>query len=396
MQVVFLSHLIPKTYVRKFRRGAKIDNDVGLFFARYLHKTYANVTCVTDGLKEDRPLDKQVFAKRGILHISNDIMARSVSVIRFPVIHSLCRFWGFYRVLRHLYKKDQSLLVFTMPNYAEFTLPVLLMKHFHNNIVHIGFEASHFIESDWFKLFYAKPLIYLTKLGIRSFNGIIRLTPNYESFLRDVPSLRINYPFFDNKYIDNYAKSSLFGGNNQFAITYVGNLSKWYRLDYIINIIHQTGKLFSWRFAGTGPYVDQIKELSESSSYDVKYYGFLFGSAYYSLIASSDLNILFFDPDNQNLRYTSSAKIRDYLLAGRPILTNDVPGHPDEASPYLNFVGYSEDSFLTEVDRIRMNYSVYLGKAIQGQNVWKKVSDPIKIENGMSSFIAKVAKNAVN
>jgi hypothetical protein len=192
-----------------------------------------------------------------------------------------------------------------------------------------------------------------------------------ESYGREVAEVRTGVPAYklpmpvaesvilQYSQIDRPLESSGF----QFTVVYTGSLFSRYALDSLIETIRlaetkNPGK-YRWRFAGSGEaeLTNQLRDLAARPNSGVEFLGPLDATELIKLQKSADVLISLRknSTGDEKLwsRYSHSAKLFDYLLAARPVLTTDVEAIDSGMRPFLNFID-SEDpeDILAAIERI--------------------------------------------
>ena len=111
-------------------------------------------------------------------------------------------------------------------------------------------------------------------------------------------------------------------GKEELVIFYAGVISKQRGLDYMIDAVEKM-KNAKLLIAGTGPYVNRIKERA-SKSVCVEYLGWL--RSYEDVIKltqRADLLFRFSDPRLPKTKYESPNKLFEAMMCGKPIIVTD-------------------------------------------------------------------------
>jgi hypothetical protein len=134
----------------------------------------------------------------------------------------------------------------------------------------------------------------------------------------------------------------------QFTVVYTGSFYPIYSFDSLIETIRlaetKYPDKYRWRFAGWAG--NPLDELATRPNSCVELLGALDALELIKLQKSADVLISLRKNSTPNEkqwnRYAYSAKVYDYLLAARPVLTTDVPVIELGMRPFLNFID-SED-----------------------------------------------------
>jgi glycosyltransferase involved in cell wall biosynthesis len=181
--------------------------------------------------------------------------------------------------------------------------------------------------------------------------------------------------------------------NKKFTIVYAGALIDIYNFKSIFGVIEKTGKKYQWIFAGYGPNENKIKELAEDSRYDVKYLGVVNHDEVVKLQKRADLLLCLrlnrgSKVNRYSARYATSGKLSEYLCAGKPILSTDIPAVSPQFKPFLNFAkDLSAKGVQLSIDGICQNYSEKLETAAKGQKFALSACDNRQQATGINDYL---------
>lgn len=269
---------------------------------------------------------------------------------RFPIISDLVRSINLLYEITYWYtsniKYKKSVVLLNSPFGVSFILVIfklfLRLKIFSLTI------DNPFISDNNFQGVLGKYAKIKFKLGHRLlhfFTGIAVLNKN----VVDVLNLKIPYLIskigYDSKEIihfTHYHKKL-----DKFTIVFVGTLMKFKGTDKLITAVSKMdAEAFELILCGNGPLKEEVEKYSKAFK-SINYRGRVSDALKKNIFSKADLLINITQVEKVNEDFGFPSKLIDYVLTGKPVLTNRFPALPLE---FYNFVHVIEN---TDADGIR-------------------------------------------
>lgn len=212
----------------------------------------------------------------------------------------------------------------------------------------------------------------LSRLTTKKADGAITYTANSATdYMPGKPFVEIFY-LIDSKLMKIYQEYKP-KKPKKFTITYTGALTNIYNIDIVVDVIKKTGKRYHWVFAGVGQNADSIKQLSQSTEYDVDYLGVVSNIEAIELQKSSHLLLCLRGGDRSKInqyysKYAASGKLIEYLCSGTPILAGDIPGFSNTIKPFMTCeIDQTAEQVIYDLEVIENDYNNRVNNSKKGR-----------------------------
>jgi glycosyltransferase involved in cell wall biosynthesis len=118
---------------------------------------------------------------------------------------------------------------------------------------------------------------------------------------------------------------------NRYSLVYCGVISRYHMLDLLFEVIQDLKKDFNsirLNLIGSGPDEAYFEELAKKMGLqsDIVFHGFVEeGDRFRSLMSNNILGIAFYRNEENYMKYTEPAKVKNYLSFGVPAIVSRVP-----------------------------------------------------------------------
>lgn len=341
--------------------------------------------------------------KRGVLDLGDGLKARVVPNWRTKSfgLFLLSLIPGntvaLFRELRGIKRAghDERIMIISLNTTLPFSLPILLARQFHKNIVWCPFLVDSVEYPHYDSLSFRVANRFSAWAAKRADASITFNAPNSIDYIPNKPYLEL---FFSVSRADKELYSSNKSvKNKKFTLAYVGALTDIYSIKSIIQTIRNTGDKYRWVFAGYGPNQTVIEELAHDNRYDVEYLGVLSHDESIKLQKSTDLLLCLrlgggSKVNDYSARYAASGKLSEYLCSGRPILAGDIPAFSEQFKQYMTCIkDQSAKNIQLEIENTIRNYDKKLKLAQQGKKFAFHVCDVDYQGTEINKFLRKLA-----
>lgn len=259
---------------------------------------------------------------------------------RVPIISDFFRSINFFCEITTWYisnlKLEKSVLLLNSPFGMTFIL--VLFRLFSGLKVYSLTIDTPFISENRFKGIlgiYTKIKFKLGHKLLHFFTGIVVLNKN----VVDVLNLKIPYLIskigYDSKEIihfSNYHKKL-----NKFIIVYAGTLMKFKGTDKLVTAVSEMNpEVFELIICGDGPFKDELEKYSRTFK-SISYMGRLPFNNLKKIFNNADLLINITQAEKKE-DFGFPSKLIDYILSGKPVLTNPFPAMPLEFYDFVHVI----------------------------------------------------------
>lgn len=336
------------------------------------------------------------------------------NIISFiPSPTSSLRYW---RYISKEYIKETKLSLIGYINFPIIKYISLLLSILNELIIVSIKKRPHSIISYNFSVFSAIPILIVCKM--------FSIVPIFILYDIDIPGQtvknslyqRLNYNFFklmgkniknaiviNKNIIDDYSigentlvieggilskkiRNSMgvreFNANDQLVILYAGALESYNGVMELISSFKNSQIPNSILYiAGSGILEEKVREEAEKCE-SIEYLGYISGEDLDKMYDLADILVSFRMSDSLNCRYVFPSKILSYLSWGKPVLSNDFDGLPDEYKRYINIVNeVSAKGISVTINQMLSNPVDVNARALSGkifierEKVWKNYSE---------------------
>lgn len=134
-------------------------------------------------------------------------------------------------------------------------------------------------------------------------------------------------------------------------VVYAGGVSEEYGVGNLLEAKRLSSQGFHLAVYGKGPIVDAVKRAAANDS-DIEYGGFLDQRELQRAYEQADLLVNVRSPDQEFTKYSFPSKLIEYMLSGRPTLTTELPGIPENYYDYVYTTRPDAASIAHAIERV--------------------------------------------
>jgi len=351
----------PKVHVAKVGSLAQI----GLLRAirQDKHTTLTTITASPTGRRTEIDLGGGIRAY-GAPNLRTTSFGLFLLSLTMPYVLAL------FSALRGTRRERRPVIIITLGTAIPFSLPVLIARRFFSDIVWCPFLVDAVETPHYGSL----PFRIASRVGVwaarQADAAITYSVPTAVHYLPNRPYLELLFGVNDEDMARYQSPSAT---SDRFTIAYVGALTPIYNFRAIVEVIRRTGREFHWVFAGYGPHEHEVQNLATDDRYDVDYLGVVPRADAIATQKAADLLLCLrlsagSDVNRYSAIYQPSGKITEYLCAGKPVLSNDIPATSPQLKPFLVFADSDSAADIERAIRdIRDHYAERLETARRGQ-----------------------------
>ena len=311
-------------------------------------------------VKMFRKCGDKMFVKSNIDKINDDIDIKKIGFVNIPIMKQICVFFSLLiNIIRECSRKEETLLM-TYNTLSYTALPCIVVGKLFG-IKTVGIIADLPIIKKKNILKRVEDLIEIDL--IKRFSILIPLTKYIaEDFAPSVPYIVVEAGQNEQLLSLNDKKSK-----ENFDIVFSGTLNSLSGIELAISamrLIKQNNVFL--HIYGRGELEDYVVRAVKENE-NIIFHGFVNNEEMMKI--QQDANILICPRllDSFTTKYTFPSKVLEYMMSGKPVICNDLPGIPSEYHEYINIPKEATDEAWAEMlIKIKNNYQEYLSKARKG------------------------------
>lgn len=183
-----------------------------------------------------------------------------------------------------------------------------------------------------------------------------------------------------------YKKNETSFNKGGVTFGFIGVIKNTQGVDIVFNneneLIGKFGKI-GYEIVGSGPDEINLKKKSKKSKINAKFYGYVEGDSFNSILQKCDIGIATYTPEESNVsQYGDPGKIKRYLSLGIPIITTDIiefAGEIEKSGAGVIIKYDDKRAFIEAVEKIISNRDKYSKNAysLAQKFYYKKIYPPM-------------------
>ena len=334
MSIIFVGSIVDRRTLKTLPDASVAGNKMQLGFVNGFSELGIDIRAISvEAHGMWRMNHKPIFVKGKVLQ-EGMVSITTISYVNLPGIKQISIICNLKRNIKKLVKSEKNTNIIVYNTMSIFANPALWAKRKYGlKVIAIIADLPIKMKKNIFQKFEDRMQVKV----IKKFSSLITLTRHIGN---DFASQVQNYVIEAGCNPEDYLKSSLKEKKKikkEKSIVFSGTLNELSGIDLVIDAMgYIKNKYIKLHIYGDGPCRSQLIETIQEKD-NVIYHGRVTNEEMIKIQQFADLLVCPRKTDDFTTRYTFPSKILEYICAGVPVLSNRLPGIPEEYEKYINF-----------------------------------------------------------